>query len=341
MFNENSLRQAAAIVLVFILLIFLYFLIRPIFLSILLGLVLAYSFNPVNKIIRSKIKNPTLSSTITCTIVSLIIFAVIWFLIPILIRQIIDSYLAIQNIDVFGNFEKLFPFLFASEQSASLFSGAYHTLISATTNNMVSKFTDLIVDIPTLLFKLLVVLIVFFFGLRDGDKILNILRDSLPFSKSITNRFIEKSRQVTFSVIFGRVIVGILIGGLIGIGFYFTGIKGALFLTVLAIISSIFPIIGPWIVWIPVVVGMFLANKFVAGLFLLLYCGILVTVIEHILHTVYVSHTSKIPTSLTLIGMMGGLIVFGVFGIILGPLIMAYLSVLFEIYSENKVVLIK
>ncbi|MEM3112830.1 MAG: AI-2E family transporter, partial [Candidatus Pacearchaeota archaeon] len=182
--------------------------------------------------------------------------------------------------------------------------------------------------------KLFVVLVVFFYGLRDGDKLLEILRESLPFSRSTTNRFIEKSKKVTFSVIYGRIIVGILTGIIAGIGFYISGIKSSLLLSVLVIIASILPAVGVWLVWIPASLGLMLTDKFLNGLFLFIYCGIVVTLFENILQSVFISKSSEVPVSLTLIGIIGGILVFGIFGVILGPLIIAYLSVLFEIYKE-------
>ena len=99
-------------------------------------------------------------------------------------------------------------------------------------------------------------------------------------------------------------------------------------------IASIIPLIGPWAVWVPVVIGLLISEKTFAAIFLLIYSIFIVTLFENIATPILVSKKSKTPTSLTLIGIIGGIIVFGIFGIILGPLIMAYLTILFEIYIE-------
>ena len=336
MFNENSIKQIFAGAFVLLILVFTYLIIKPIFFSIIFGLILAYSFNSLNKLFLKKIKNPSITAFITCIVTLSLIAVGTWFILPTLITQVFDTYSAIQSWDGISFFKKTFPFLFTSPQISANFEALYNTFLSSTANITLKKLTTIISDLPTLMLKSFVVLVVFFYGLRDGDKILELLRNSLPFNKSITNRFLIKSKQVTFSVIFGRIIVGILTGLLTGIGFFIVGVDNSLLLTSLAILAGIIPIIGPWIVWIPVVISLFVTDKILAGIFLLIYGGIVVNVFENVLHPLFVSRTSKIETSITLIGIAGGLLVFGIFGLILGPLVMAYLSVLFELYNETK-----
>lgn len=338
MLNENSIKQIFASAFVLLILLFTYLIIKPIFFSIIFGLLLAYSFNPLNKLLLKKIKYPTLSAIITCSATLLILIAGVWFLLPTLIIQTFDSYSAIQAWDAISFAKETFPFLFVTPQISANVEALYSTFLSSTAKSMIEKLSGIVSNLPSLLLRFLVTLIVFFYGLRDGDKIIDLLRDTLPFNKSTTNRFIIKSRQVTFSVIFGRIIVGIIIGLLTGLGFFIVGIPNAILLTSLAIFVSIVPIIGPWAVWIPVVASLFVTDRIYAGLFLLIYGGIIVNIFDHILHPIFVSKTSKIATSITLIGIIGGLLVFGIFGLILGPLIMAYLSVLFELYRETKTI---
>jgi predicted PurR-regulated permease PerM len=336
MLNENAIKQIVATSFILLILVFVFLIIKPIFFSIIFGLLLAYSFSSLNERLLKKLKHPSLSAAITCSITLLLLVSATWFLLPSLITQTFDSYSAIQSWDAINFFKDTFPFLFTSPQIAANFEVGYNTFLSSTVSATLEKLTGIISDFPTLLLKLFVVLIVFFYGLRDGDKIIQLMRDSLPFNKSVTNRFITKSRQVTFSVIFGRIIVGIITGLLTGIGFFIVGVPSALLLTSLAIIASIIPVIGPWLIWVPVVAGMFVLDRPYAGIFLLFYGGIIVNVFEHVLHPIFVSRTAKIATSLTLIGIIGGMLVFGIFGLILGPLVMAYLSVLFELYRETK-----
>src|SRR3989338_2604914 len=323
MVDEKLVKQFIAGIFIVILLAFTFILIRPIFMSIVLGLILAYACYPIHKYLSLKIKNKTISALVTGLVVLAVIFGILWFSIPLLINQIFDAYVGLQTFDTIGLLKRLFPPFFSSPQVSANFVAAYNNFISNSAKISLEKLTSILINLPSLALKALVVLITFFYGLRDGDKLINLLKDSLPFNKATTNRFIQKSKDVTFSVVYGRVFIA--------------GVKSALLLSFLAIIASIIPMIGPWAIWIPVVVGLFVAGHTTSAIFLLFYSIIFVTVFENLATPLLVSKRSKLPTSLTLIGIIGGIITFGIFGILLGPLIVAYIVVLFEIYLEENV----
>jgi len=334
--NENTLKYIISGVLVVTLLFFTVLIIKPIFLSIVLGLILSYIFYPFYRLILSKIKNETISAFISCLFILILVSLFIWFSIPILINQIFDTYVQLQNFNIVGTLKNIFPALFTNEQVASNLHAMYTTFLSSSTTSLMNNLNRVIMNFPTLILEFLIVLLVFFYGLRDGDKIINLIKDSLPFDKTTTTRFINKSQKVTFSVVFGRVIIGIITGALSGVGFYLVGAPNSLLLMYLAMITSILPMIGPWIVWGPVVFGFFMTGQTTQALFLTIYSLVVVTLFENLAHPFYVSKQSDIPNSLTLIGIIGGILAFGIFGIILGPLIIAYLIILFEIYKEKN-----
>ncbi|OIO41756.1 hypothetical protein AUJ62_01970 [Candidatus Pacearchaeota archaeon CG1_02_32_21] len=334
--NEESIKQLIAMGLISILIVFTFLIIKPIFFSIILGLILAYIFNPIDKRLIKLIKNGTISACITSLIVVALLGLFIWFVVPILVTQIFNTYNMVIGMDAVGVLKKAIPILFTSDQITANFAAAYSTFVSTTTQTTLERFTAFVIDLPNLLLKLAVVALVFFYGLRDGSKLIKVLEDTLPFNKSLTARFIKKSKDVTFSVIYGRIIIGIITGLLSGISFYIAGVPNSTLLTFIAILAGVIPIVGPWIVWIPVVAGLFISGQTLPAILLLLYNGLFVSFFDNITHPIFVSRQSQLPTSFTLIGMVGGLLVFGIFGVIVGPLVVAYLATLFEIYFEHN-----
>ena len=334
--EEKLIKQIFGAGFIAILLIFSYMMIRPIFFAIIMGLILAYVFNPMNKKLLNIIKNETASALIICILVLIVLVVSLWAVTPILARQIFNAYVLIKSFDIVGFMEKFFPVFVNTDEKLANFMLMYNNFLSTAIKSTADKATNFIVDFPSFLLKLFVVFIVFFYSLKDGDKILNVMRHSLPFKPETTDRFINKSKIVTFSVLFGRIIIGILTGLLAGIGFYFAGVGNSILLTVLAIIASIIPVIGPWLIWVPVVFMLFLKDSIITATLLLIYCSVVVTLFEHLAHTLYISRKAQVPTFLTLIGLIGGLMVFGMFGIILGPLIIAYLAVVFDLYLESN-----
>jgi predicted PurR-regulated permease PerM len=336
MVSEETIRNYFAVVLIAILLFFSFMIIKPIFMSILLGLILAYIFNPLDKFFLKFVKNKFISALITCSLFLALLFLSFWFLIPLLASQVFELILTVQSLDVIGLMKRFFPFLFASEKISINITIAYNNFISNLTNYALVWFTNFLTNFSSLILKSLIVLIVFFYTLKDGDSFLKFIKDVLPFKKEMTNRFILKSKEVTFSVIFGRLVIGIIIGLLTGAGFFIAGVEKTLLLTFFAIIASVIPIIGPWLIWVPVVITLFVGGNIVPAILLLLYYGLFISFFDNFLHAIFIARKSSIPTSLTLISSIGGIFAFGFFGIILGPLIAAYLLTLIEIYRESN-----
>jgi predicted PurR-regulated permease PerM len=114
------------------------------------------------------------------------------------------------------------------------------------------------------------------------------------------------------------------------------GVPNAFVLTIVTIFASVLPVIGPSIIWVPTVIYLFIKGNNVAGIQLLIYGLFLINWINVILTPRIISKKAEMNPAIALIGMIGGLYVFGFMGLILGPLILAYLILLIEIYRDKK-----
>jgi len=268
-----------------------------------------------------------------------------WFLTPIIIDQSIKIYIASQQMDFVVILKKIFPSLFASEDFSSEIGSILYSFTTKTTSYFMNILSKLILNFPTLLLQFFVTFFTFFFVLRDKEKIVSYIKSLLPFSKDIEEKLFESSREITSSVIYGQVIIGMIQGLIVGFGFFIFGVPNALFLTLLASIAGIFPIIGTTIIWLPVTIYFFIAGNTFPALGIGIF-GIISNTIDNIIRPAFVSKKTKMHPLPVLIGMIGGLFFFGVIGFILGPLILAYALIIIEIYrlkkdSENSVGFIK
>jgi predicted PurR-regulated permease PerM len=195
----------------------------------------------------------------------------------------------------------------------------------------------MVLNIPLALIHLAVVMFVFFFALRDGREAVEYLRSLSPLKVEMNQRIFEKFKDITNSVLIGQILIGIIQGLIAGIGYFILGVPNALLLTLLTIIAGIIPIIGPPIVWIPVDIYLFLSGRPIAAIFLLIYGTLIVGWIDNLLRPLFVSIKTKLNTGIVTIGMIGGLLSFGIAGLILGPLILAYVLIVFEIYQKKNI----
>ena len=259
--DKQVFRKLTSAGILIALLVLTYFLLKPILISVLLALMLAFLLYPlylkINKVVRSR----NISASIVCLLLAAVIVIPIWFFTPILLKQSFEFFLASQNIDFITPLKKIFPDLFASEAFSLEIGNALNSFVSKTTNAIVNFLAGIIKDFPRLLLQFLVMCFTFFFALKDQRRITDYLRGVLPFSKEVENKIFRSSRGITFSVVYGQVVLGIIQGLLVGIGLFLFGVDNALFLTLLASIAGVFPIIGTMIIWVPVVIYLFTTGQ--------------------------------------------------------------------------------
>lgn len=332
--DEAYFDKVMTAIILIVLIIFSFLLLRPILLSIVFGLLLAFIFIPIYDMLYKKTKSKNLSASLMIILLLLIIIIPVWFLTPILIQQSFKIFEATLQIDFVTPLKNLFPKFFASEQFSTQISSVVSSFTIKTANAITNSLTNIILNIPVLSLHLLVVLFTFFFVLRDRDKVSDYVKSLLPFPKEVENKLFKYSSEITKSVLYGQVIIGMLQGIIAGIGFFIFGVPNALFLTMLATLAGIFPIIGTAIIWVPVVIFMFIGGNNVAGWGVFAF-GMVSSWIDNILRPLFVSKMTKMHPGVILISMIGGLFFFGILGFILGPLIIAYLLIILELYRKK------
>ena len=231
--------------------------------------------------------------------------------------------------------KSIFPSLFASEQFSAEVGSMIHSFVTKVANGLVNTISGFILNFMSFFLQTLVSFFVLFFVLKEKEKVIAYVKSLSPFSKDVEEKLFNYSKGITASVIYGQVVVGILQGLAVGIGFFLFGVPNALFLTILACVAGVFPIIGTTIIWLPVAIYLLIAgNTFPA--FGITVFGIISTILDNFVRPLIVSKRTQIHSSIILVGMIGGLFFFGIIGFILGPLILSYLLVLLEIYRKKK-----
>ncbi|MBS3081451.1 AI-2E family transporter [Candidatus Pacearchaeota archaeon] len=330
--NKDIKRIFAALILI-ILGIASFMIIKPIALSIFAGLILAYVFSPLYKKVYRIIRERNTATTLICILVFILILLPLWFFIPIIIQQIFDLFNLSQNIDFSAIIKGLFP------SSQADFQEKLTTLVIQFTGNMASSifsyFITLLQELPSLLLNLAVVLFVFFFALRDQENLKEFISGISPFRKDKEAILVTRFKDITSSIIYGYIIVGILQGLALGLGLLIFGVPRALILTILGIFASMLPMVGPWFVWVPVAIGLFLTGKIGFAIAFSIYCLFFVSTIDNILRPYIVSRKTGVSSVVVLVGMIGGLFVFNILGLILGPLILSYLLLFLKAYKDG------
>lgn len=332
-FNEREVKRFSMLLVIAILGILTFLVVRPVIMSVIGALVLAYLFMPLYLRLLPLVKNRTLSASIVSLVLGLVILVPIWFLIPVVIPQVSEILKFAQDIDVQSIVRAIFPT--ASDQFARQLGLAFDGFISNIGKSGLEKLTLTLIEAPKIFLQVFIICFVFFFALRDNDKLKAFVADLSPFSKGHEKELVKNFKNITDSVIYGQIIIGLIQGALAGLGFLIFGIQNALVLTILATILSITPIIGPFIVWVPISIYLFTTGNTNIALWYLAYNVFIVSTVDNILRSYLVSRKTNLSPAIILVGMMGGFLIFGIIGLLLGPLILAYFIVFLHSYKEK------
>lgn len=174
-----------------------------------------------------------------------------------------------------------------------------------------------------------------FYGLKDGKSFLSWIRgfDQLP--EDVLDRLYFRTSEVTKAVVEGHLGVALVQAVLLGASFSLVGLPNILFWSFVMALLGLIPIIGTALIWIPAVAYLFLTNSALAAGALLLWSLLVTSFTDDVLRPYLVDGAADIHPFLVIIGVIGGLHVFGAIGIFIGPIILGVTKTLLEIYREE------
>lgn len=194
-----------------------------------------------------------------------------------------------------------------------------------------SKITEVT---AVFLLNLFVMLYAMFFFLTSGPVIVRTIMGYLPLSGSDKDNLLEVGLSVSKATIKGTLVIGIVQGALGGLGLAVAGIPGAAFWGTIMVVLSIIPGIGTALVWVPAVVYLLISGETVAGVGLAVWSAAVVGTVDNVLRPRLVGKDTKMPDLLILVSTLGGLGLFGVLGLVVGPVIAALFLTAWTIYGQ-------
>jgi predicted PurR-regulated permease PerM len=186
----------------------------------------------------------------------------------------------------------------------------------------------------TFIFLLFVMLYAMFFFLKDGGKVLKRILYYLPLSNEDEQRMLGRFVSVTRAMVKGTFLIGIVQGALAGVAFAVAGIPSAAFWGTVMAVLSILPGIGSALVWVPAVIYLFTVGSVGPAVGLLVWCVVVVGLIDNLMRPWLVGRDTQMPDLLILLGTLGGLYLFGAAGVLIGPIVAALFITVWELYGE-------
>lgn len=198
---------------------------------------------------------------------------------------------------------------------------------------LAARAGGLLADIVVFVFQLFVTLLALFFLLRDAGAIMRGVRRALPFDDRRRERMIRQTRELVYASVAAGLLIASLQGLAGGIVFALLGLGAPVFWGVVMGFFALLPFVGTWVVWLPATIWLVATGQLAKGVTLAVLGGTIVASIDNFLRPALLSGRARMNGLLMFISLLGGVSVFGLLGLVLGPLVVAIVSGLLEAYT--------
>ncbi len=205
--------------------------------------------------------------------------------------------------------------------------------VGSVSNWVVGGLSQATLGTANFIFMSFVFLYTMYFFQMDGDRLVRKILYYLPLNGDDESRMLDKFTSVTRAMIKGSFVIGILQGGLAGIAFAVAGLDNAVFWGTVMTVLSIIPSVGSALVWLPASVILIMQGEFAAGIGLLAFCGLVVGSLDNVLRPKLVGKDTKMHELMIFFGTLGGILMFGIPGVLIGPLIASLFITIWELYG--------
>jgi len=178
------------------------------------------------------------------------------------------------------------------------------------------------------------VIFTMYYLFRDGEWITDWLRDVLPLEKAQSHEIFKRMRDVISASVYGVVVIATVQGALGGLMFWILGLPSALVWGVVMIFMSMIPVLGSFVVWVPAAIFLAATGYWGKAAILTAWGALVIGSIDNILRPKLVGGKTKLHELLIFFSVLGGLQVFGVLGLVVGPVIVAVTLALMDVFSE-------
>ncbi len=324
--------------------VLVFFIFQPFIFALVLAVVFAVVFRPINeKIISFLHVKQGLSALLTMLVVVTFIFTPIMLIGVQVVGEASDlySYLtqkggtegisgALDNL--LGGLQVMFPAVKEFSISADQYAKQG---LGWVIQNLGSIFSDL----AKIMMSLFVFLFALYYLLKDGEKIKKFIIALSPLRDSNDEAIFKKLEVAANSIVKGNLLIAVTQGTLAGIGLWIFGVPNAALLGSVTVITAIIPGVGTAIVLAPAVAFLFLTGETASGFGLLAWGVAAVGTIDNFLGPKLVGRGMHIHPLIVLLSVLGGIAFFGPIGLLIGPLTVSFLFALLEIYflmAEKK-----
>jgi predicted PurR-regulated permease PerM len=307
------------------------------------AVVLVIVFYPVHQRLQTRLKRPSLSALLSCVLVVLLAVLPLTLLtvavaeelsaaVPNLPSQI--SSIMNPQTSVLGRVSEWIQGRFGVDTLRS-------EQFMADQLQRVSQFLlglslSLVGNIASGIVKAFFVVFTMYYLFRDGDNIVNKLPAALPLQRRQSEAIITRTREVVSASVYGIVVIASLQGLLGGLAFWILGIPSPLLWAVLMSFVCMIPVLGSFLVWLPLSIYLFMNGHWTKATLLVLWGALVISTIDNFLRPKWMKNQTRLHELLVFFSVLGGISIFGLLGIVLGPVVLAITLGLLQTFRVHQ-----
>jgi predicted PurR-regulated permease PerM len=335
---ETNWKQITLFLITLGVLILCALVLQPFFSAILGAIVLAVVTRRPYNWLGSKIRNPSLCAAVALILIILAVIVPTYFLAQELGKQALAFANSLRNgahQDKISSYIANHPALAAriEDFTSSIDLNNATRSTAAFVGGNLAGFVGHSVRLIT---KLVVMLFLLFFLLRDRALALSSLRALLPLRDDETDQLLHRVGDTILATALGRLTIAAIQGVLAGLAFWVLGVPGVILWAFTLTACAMIPAFGSFLVWGPIAVYLGLSGHWGKAALLALWGGLIVSTIDNILYPILVGSHLRAHTTTILLSILGGVALFGPIGIVLGPVLFTLADTLLEIWQTRS-----
>ena len=304
-------------------------LVWPVFPYVVLGIVLAYLLHPLESRLKKVLSPAGVRAGLLTLLVTLLIMVPLIYVVQRLTRELASA----------AQIERMQRLLqdsrnWLESHQAEVVAAWMIEAVEQGQNFLVSSIPNLFGSVFNIMLGIFVCLFVFYYFTKEGADIWQALLDAIPLPRDLKSELHGGVSGILRGIFYGQLFTAVIQGVLGGIGLVIFQVPQPFLLTGLMIVLAFLPVVGATLVWAPAGILKLMAGETAQGLGMLIWGGVLVMNIDNFVKPRLIAQHSQVHPIVILIGMIGGVKVFGFIGFLVGPVIFGIFLQLLRFFVE-------
>jgi predicted PurR-regulated permease PerM len=325
----NQVRLIAVLAAIAIALYICWLMLQPFITVLAWATVLVIVFFPVHKRIGQKIKRRGL-----CAMVSTLLVILIFVLPLILLTMAVTNELAGAVTNLPAQMDQMMdpngPAGRASTWVRERFGidaigwqGFFVQQLKTYGSAILGRSVGIVGNVLSMIVKVFFVIITMYYLFRDGDQIVKALPAAMPFGMEQSELLLARTSQVISASVYGVVTIALLQGLLGGLAFWILGVPSSILWAVVLALVCMIPLAGSFFVWLPAAIYLMMTGHLTKGILLVIWGAFVISTVDNVLRPKLMKDQTKLHELFIFFSVLGGISMFGLLGIVLGPVVLA------------------